>query len=152
MRFSPDPETFVQLAERYSVVPVAVEVLADRDTPVTVFEKLVGDEPGFLLESVEGGENWARWSFVGWDAAFTLRSHSGVSVTDDPAIEVGDGDPLSVLEALLDRYRVPDLPGLPPLHSGVVGYLAYDTVRYIERLPDAPVDDRRLPEMLWQFV
>lgn len=152
MRISPDPETFLQLAERYSVVPVAVEVLADRDTPVTVFEKLVGDEPGFLLESVEGGENWARWSFVGWDAAFTLRSHAGVSVTDDPMIEVGDGDPFFVLEALLDRYRVPDLPGLPPLHSGVVGYLAYDTVRYIERLPDAPVDDRRLPEMLWQFV
>ncbi len=152
MRFSPDLETFLELAERFSVVPVAVEVLADRDTPVTVFEKLVGEEPGFLLESVEGGENWARWSFVGWEPAFTLRSHDGVSVTDDPTIEVGDGDPLSVLETLLDRYRVPDLPGLPPLHSGVVGYLAYDTVRYVERLPNQPVDDRKLPEMLWQFV
>ncbi len=152
MRFSPDLETFLELAERYSVVPVAVEVLADRDTPVTVFEKLVGTEPGFLLESVEGGENWARWSFVGWDATFTLRSHGGVSVIDDPGIAMPEGDPLSVLEALLDRYRVADLPGLPPLHSGVVGYLAYDTVRYVERLPDAPVDDRRLPEMLWQFV
>ncbi len=152
MQFSPGLETFLELAERYSIVPVAVEVLADRDTPVTVFEKLVGDEPGFLLESVEGGENWARWSFVGWDAAFTLRSHSGVSETDDPAIELPDGDPLAVLEGLLERYEVPDLPGLPPLHSGAVGYLAYDAIRYIERLPDAPVDDRGLPEMVWQFV
>ena len=126
MRFSPDLDTFLELAGQYSVVPVVVEVLADRDTPVTVFEKLVGAEPGFLLESVEGGENWARWSFVGWDAAFTLRAHDGVSAIDDAAIEVPDGDPLTVLETLLDRYRVPDLAGLPPLHTGVVGYLAYD--------------------------
>jgi anthranilate synthase component 1 len=152
MHFSPDLETFLELAERYSVVPVAFEVLADRDTPVTVFEKLVGDEAGFLLESVEGGENWARWSFVGWDAAFTLRSHGGVSTTDDPAIELPDGDPLSVLERLLERFEVPDLPGLPPLHSGAVGYLAYDAIRYIESLPYAPIDDRELPEMVWQFV
>ncbi|HEY5651437.1 MAG TPA: anthranilate synthase component I [Acidimicrobiia bacterium] len=152
MRFSPDLETFMELAERYSVVPVSVEVLADRDTPVTVFEKLVGDEPGFLLESVEGGENWAQWSFVGWKPTFTLRAANGVSTVDDARIPLCDGDPLTVLEDLIARFRTPDLPGLPPLHSGLVGYLAYDAVRYIERLPNAPVDDRGMPEMLWQFV
>lgn len=152
MDFSPDLETFLELARRYPVVPVSVEVLADRDTPVTVYEKLVGAGPGFLLESVEGGENWAQWSFVGWDPEFTLRSKDGVSTVDDPAVGVPDGNPLEVLETLLDRYQTPDLAHLPPLHSGTVGYMGYDTVRYIERLPDQPSDDRGLPEMVWQFV
>src|SRR5665811_1639543 len=152
MHFTPDLETFLELAERYPVVPVSVEVLADRDTPVTVFEKLVGSDPGFLLESVEGGENWARWSFVGWDARFTLRSVDGRVSVDDPSIELPEGDPLAVLEELVGRYRTPDRPDLPPLHTGIVGYLAYDAVRYVERLPDMPTDDRGLPEMVWQFV
>ncbi len=149
---SPTREEFLDLASRHNVVPVTLEVLADRETPVTTFEKLVGDRPGFLLESVEGGETWARWSFVGWDPVFTLRSHDGVCSVDDPAIVVPEGDPLTVLEALVASYRTPDLPGLPPLHSGVVGYLGYDCVRYVEHIPSRPVDDRGLPEMVWQFV
>ena len=152
MPISPDLDTFLELAKQYSVVPVSVEVLADRDTPVTVFEKLVGDAPGFLLESVEGGENWAQWSFVGWDPQFTLRSRDGAATVDDDSIALASGDPLTVLEDLIDRYRTPDIDALPPLHSGVVGYMAYDTVRYIEHLPDMPPDDRGLPEMVWQFV
>ena len=79
MRFSLSEDDFLDLASDYSVVPVALEVLADRDTPVSVFEKLVGDDAGFLLESVEKGERWARWSFVGWDAAFTLIARDGVT-------------------------------------------------------------------------
>lgn len=152
MPISPDLDAFLELAKQYPVVPVSVEVLADRDTPVTVFEKLVGDAPGFLLESVEGGENWAQWSFAGWDPQFTLRSRDGVATVDDDSISLASGDPLAVLEDLIDRYRTPDIETLPPLHSGVVGYMAYDTVRYIEHLPDKPTDDRGLPEMVWQFV
>ena len=119
---------------------------------MTVFEKLVGEKPGFLLESVEGGENWAQWSFVGWDPTFTIRAHDGSSSVDDPSIDLPGGDPLSVLELLIERFETPDLPGLPPLHSGAVGYLAYDVIRYIERLSNQPADDRGLPEMVWQFV
>jgi anthranilate synthase component I len=152
MYVAPGLDEFLDLASRYSVIPLSVEVMADRDTAVSVFEKLVGDRRGFLLESVEGGERWARWSFAGWDPIFTLRSHGGVSVIDDPAIDLPAGDPLTVLERLVERYRTPDLPGLPPLHSGMVGYLGYDCVRYIEQLPAMPVDDRGLPEMVWQFV
>lgn len=152
MDFSPDLDTFLELAARYPVVPVSIEVLADRDTPVTVFEKLVADQPGFLLESVEGGENWAQWSFVGWEPEFTLKSVDGLSSVEGSEVEVPDGDPLEVLQALLARYRTPDLADLPPLHTGAVGYLAYDVVRYIEELPDRPVDDRGLPEMVWHFV
>ncbi|NNC93474.1 MAG: anthranilate synthase component I, partial [Acidimicrobiia bacterium] len=143
---------FLELAAEYSVVPLTLEVIGDRETAVTVFEKLVGDEPGFLLESVEGGERWGRWSFVGWDAEFTLTSTGGVSSISGAAIEVPDGDPLTVLEQLLARFHAPELPNLPPLHTGVVGYLGYDCVRYVERLPGRPADDRGLPEQLWQFV
>lgn len=152
MHVAPGLDEFLDLASRFSVIPLSVEVMADRDTAVSVFEKLVGDRRGFLLESVEGGERWARWSFAGWDPIFTLRSHGGVSAIDDPAIDLPTGDPLTVLERLVERYRTPDLPGLPPLHSGVVGYLGYDCVRYIEQLPAMPEDDRGLPEMVWQFV
>ncbi len=152
MNVIPTLEEFLALSGRHSVVPLVVELMADRDTPVSVFDKLVGDRPGFLLESVEGGERWGRWSFVGWDPVFTLRSHDGVCQVDDDSTELPAGDPLAVLEALIGRFSTPDLPGLPPLHSGAVGYLGYDCVRFIEHLPDKPADDRGLPDMVWQFV
>lgn len=151
-------DRFLELARDASVVPIGVEVMADTTTPVSVFECLVDDADGFLLESVEGGERWGRWSFIGWDPAFTLSSRRGISAVDDPGIEVADGDPLDVLEDITDRFSVPEahllgFPGeVPPLHSGAVGFLGYDAVRYVERLPDMPEDDRDLPEMLWQFV
>lgn len=148
-----DLPTFLELAAAHSVVPVSVEVLADRETPITAFEKLVGDGAGFLLESVEGGERWARWSFLGWDPAFTLRSRDGIStVSGRVEVDLPSGDPLQVLEQLVGRYSTPDVAGLPPLHSGAVGYLGYDVVRYVERLPNRPPDDRDLPEQVWQFV
>ena len=140
------------MAESFPVIPVAMTLLADRETPVSAYGKLVGDSPGFLLESLEGGERWAQWSFLGWDPVFTVTSHDGVSRVDDPRLELPEGDPLEVLEQLLARYSTDPLEGLPPLHSGAVGYLSYDTVRYVEHLPDRPRDDRGLPEMMWQFV
>ena len=157
MRISLSQDAFLSLASTYSVVPVAVEVLADRLTPVGVFDRLVGDDDGFLLESVEGGERWARWSFVGWDPAFTLTSRAGVSSVSN-SIDLDGSDPLEVFESLVDRFSVPPVDQLgfagpiPPLHSGAVGFLGYDTVRYVEHLPCMPTDDRDLPELQWQFV
>ncbi|MGA7269904.1 MAG: anthranilate synthase component I, partial [Acidimicrobiia bacterium] len=151
MEVRPSREEFERLAADYSVVPVATTLVADRETPVSAFEKLVGDGSGFLLESVEGGENWGRWSFVGWDPAFTLVSREGKSVIEGRG-PVEGGDPLAVLEQLVSGHTVPDLDHLPPLHSGAVGYLSFDAVRYIEHLPHRPPDDRGLPEMLWHFV
>jgi anthranilate synthase component 1 len=151
-------ERFLELAAEYPVVPVAIEVLADRETPVSVFEQLVGDADGFLLESVEGGENWARWSFAGWDPEFVLASTDGESTVTGAAVDLVEGDPLAVLADLLGRYRTPEPKDVglgdpaPPLFAGCVGYLGYDAVRYVEYLPDRPPDDRSLPEMMWQFV
>ena len=152
MQVSPTLDEYISLAARHSVVPVSVRVLADRETAVSAFEKLVGDAPGFLFESVEGGDRWARWSFLGWDPELTLVSRDGVTIVEGKQLDLAEGSPLEVLEDLLARFETPVWPGLPPLHSGVVGYLGYDCVRYIEALPDRPFDDRELPEMVWQFV
>ena len=148
---------FVELASRYSVVPLAVEILADRLTPVEVFDRLVGSDDGFLLESVEGGERWGRWSFVGWDPAFTVTSREGTTASTT-GVDLEGETPLDVLEQLVGRFSVPQDHELgfsgpiPPLHSGAVGFLGYDAVRYIESLEAQPHDDRDLPEMMWQFV
>ncbi|MGI9528092.1 MAG: anthranilate synthase component I [Acidimicrobiia bacterium] len=158
MRPSLTLDEFSNLADRYSVVPVSIEVLADRFTPVSLYERLVGDADGFLLESVEGGERWARWSFVGWNPAFTVRSVEGSTTADRASVDIPKGDPLTVLDALTERFDTPPDGELgfsgpvPPLHSGAVGFLAYDAVRYVEHLPNRPNDDRELPEMAWQFV
>ncbi|MCL1601420.1 MAG: anthranilate synthase component I, partial [Actinomycetia bacterium] len=106
MRTSLSEDAFIDLASRYSVVPVAIEVLADRLTPVAVFDRLVGTEDGFLLESVEGGERWGRWSFVGWSPAFTVTSRAGTTEADAD-VELEGDTPLDVLEALVDRFSVP---------------------------------------------
>ena len=152
MQVTPDKETFLRLATGHPIVPIRIEVLGDRETAVSVFEKVAGNGPAFLLESVEGGERWARWSFAGWDPLFTLVSLDGVSRIEGADVEVPMGDPLRALEVLIEGYRTPELEGMPPLHSGAVGYLAYDAVRYVEHLPDRPHDDRGLPESMWQFV
>ena len=140
------------MAARHRVVPLAVRLVGDRETPLTVFEKLAGDDPGFLLESVEGGERWARWSFVGWDPAFILTSRDGRCEVTGADLDLPVGDPLEVVEELHRRFSMPRMPDLPPLYSGMVGYLGYDCVRYVEYLPDRPPDDRGLPEMLWHFL
>lgn len=147
----------MSLCGEYSVVPLSIEILGDRETPVSVFEKLVGSENGFLLESLEGGERWARWSFVGWAPEFTLIARDGVTHVQGHG-EAPAGDPLAALEETVARYAHPPVDqlgfggGVPPLFAGAVGYLAYDTVRYIESIPSRPPDDRDLPEMVWQFV
>ena len=133
----------------HTVVPVWRELLADLITPVAAFARLVGDEPGFLLESVEHGERWSRWSFVGRDAGGHARrcAAGGVEVDGRAARRraARPGHP-GRLDALLAAYRAPPLPDLPPLHGGVVGYLGYDVVREVERLPDVPPDDQGLPD------
>jgi anthranilate synthase component 1 len=145
----PSREDFRALAASHTVVPVWRELLADLITPVAAFARLCGDtEPGFLLESVEHGERWGRWSFVGRRPLASIVSSGGaLSVTGDlPAGLPLDRGVLDAVEWLLDRYRAPALPELPPLHSGLIGYLGYDVVREVERLPDVPEDTTGYPD------
>jgi anthranilate synthase component I len=145
----PDRNTFVELARDFSVVPVWREVLADFQTPVSAWLRLDPNPTGFLLESVEGGERWARYSFVGGDAFATVNAKGGrIDVAGSPPVLPEDGEPpLSYVKRLLAACRSPQLDGLPPLHGGAVGYVGYDCVRELEHLPDAPPDDLGLPEL-----
>jgi anthranilate synthase component 1 len=147
----PTREEFKALAREYTVIPVWRELLADLITPVAAFARLTRDgEPGFLFESVEHGERWSRWSFVGRRPAATLISRGGATVEVHggtlPDSIVLDQGILGAVESLLETYRSPVDPNLPPLHSGIVGYLGYDVVREVEHLPDTPADDQSLPE------
>jgi anthranilate synthase component I len=149
----PSRDEFRALAARYTVVPVWREVLADLETPVSAFVKLVGAEPngppGFLLESVEHAQRWGRFSFLGRDPALTLVARGSQVRVDGASPPPGvplDRGALAALEALLGAYRAPTLEDLPPFHGGVVGYLGYDVVREVERLPDVPPDDLGLPD------
>ena len=154
LRIRPTREEFAGLAASHTVVPVWTELLADLETPVAAYAKVVGDGAGFLLESVEHGERWSRFSFVGRAPVATLVLRDG-RVEVEGALPDGvprDKGILAALEVVLDRYRAPRLPDLPPLQSGVVGYLGYDVVREIERLPSAPPDDRGLPDAVMSVI
>ena len=145
----PSREEFAQLLERHVIVPVWREVLADAQTPVAAFMRLDPRPNGFLLESVEGGERWARYSFIGGDAFGTVRAKDGaVWLEGEAPVAPAEGEPpLAYVGRLLQECRAPVLPGLPPLHGGAVGFLGYDCVRELERLPDAPPDDLGLPDL-----
>jgi anthranilate synthase component 1 len=116
-----------------------------------------GPRFGFLLESLVGGEKWARWTFLGASAAGAWRIQSGGRVsTWSPAAGWSEptrmDDPLSDLDRRLRERTMADVPGLPRFVGGAVGYLGYDVIRYIERLPDAPADDLDMPEALLLFT
>lgn len=150
----PTREEFRALARDFTVVPVWVEVLADLETPVAAFAKLVGDDPGFLLESVEHGERWSRFSFVGRHprATLTLRDGSIEVEGSIPDSIPRDRGMLAAVEALLEVYRSPVIADLPPLQGGVMGYLGYDVVREVEHLPDVPDDDRHMPDAVMSVI
>jgi len=150
----PSREEFRALARTHSVVPVWQELMADLTTPVAAFARVVGDEPGFLLESVEHGERWGRWSFIGRRPTATLVSRGGrLTATGSlPASVPLNRGVLVALEGLLAAYRSPPLDGLPPLHGGVVGYLGYDVVREVEHLPAVPPDDLGHPDAVLSVI
>ncbi len=151
----PSRADFHALAAGHTVVPVWREVLADLETPVSAFLKLVGPaRSGFLLESVENGDTWGRFSFVGRDPSLVLVARGG-AIEVDGRLPNGvplDRGVLAALEALLSVYRSPALADLPPLHGGVVGFLGYDIVREVERLPDVPPDDLGFPDAVLSVI
>jgi anthranilate synthase component I len=148
---TPSREEFRALAVGHRVIPVTRRLLADDETPLGVYRKLAGDRPGtFLFESAENGRSWSRWSFVGARCRATLTAVDGELVWTGE-VPVGlptSGDPLGALRTVVEELSSERLPGLPPLTGGMVGYLGYDVVRRLERLPELAVDDLQIPELV----
>jgi anthranilate synthase component 1 len=150
-----DIDELASLAQAYRLVPITRTLFADGETPVGVYRKLAAGRPGtFLLESAEPGRSFSRWSFVGVHAVASLSVVDGAAAWtgDVPAGLPTSGDPLAALGASWRALTGPRLPGLPPLTGGIVGYLGYDVVRRIERLPDKAVDDLGFPELTMLLV
>jgi anthranilate synthase component I len=147
---TPTLEIFRVLAKDRRVIPVVRRLLADGETPVGVYQKLAGNRPGtFLLESAEHGGVWSRYSFIGAESAAVLSERDGEAVWHG-APPVGmprGGDPWRALRGTLAALHTPRLPDLPPLTGGLVGYVSYDAVRRLERLPERADDDLGLPEI-----
>jgi anthranilate synthase component 1 len=140
----------------FTRVPVTREVVLDGDTPVSAFAKIHRGEYGFLLESLEGGERWARYSFLATEPSAIYRyrgQHCDVSAGGDRWDLLNDAiAPLTHLSEMLRADRSVELPGLPRFTGGAVGFWGYDVVRSIERLPDPPHDDRGLPDAVVMLV
>lgn len=136
--YYPNRETFKALASRGNLIPVYREIMADMDTPVSAFRKIDDGRYAYLLESIEGGEKWARYSFLGSSPSTVIRSRGPVV----EVIEEGGtlnrfetSDPLGAIRELLERYTPVEVDGIPRFFGGAVGYLGYDMVRHFERLP-----------------
>ncbi|MEQ8525510.1 anthranilate synthase component I [Gracilimonas sp.] len=148
-----DKERFLKLSEEYTVVPVYRRLLADVLTPVSLFMNIrEGAEFPFLLESVEGGEQLARYSFIGRNP-YQKLVFDGKRTTLESAGEIKEAEKgyFDKLKELTTAYSEPTLPELPRLKGGAVGFSAYDTFRLVEELPNVPDDDLNLPEAIWAF-
>jgi anthranilate synthase component 1 len=152
----PSQDEFESLATRGNLIPVVREILADMDTPLSLFRRLDDGHTAFLLESVEGGEKWARYSFLGVGARAMFRAR-GQEVEWTEGGETRrfrvDGDPLQVLREYLSRHRLVSADGveLPRFSGGAVGMVSWDWVRFVERVPDENPDELGCPDLYFVF-
>jgi anthranilate synthase component 1 len=148
----PDIDEFRNLAEQANVIPVCMEMLADTETPVSLLRKFYKNNPSvFLFESVEGGERWGRYSFLGVSARTHIRIfpqfvevHENGSSRQIPH----NGDPLAVLRILMNRYQPAQVPGLPRFWGGMVGYLTYEMVSFFESIPNLLPENKPLAHFI----
>jgi anthranilate synthase component 1 len=152
----PSPEQFEALAPRGNLIPVVREILADLDTPLSIFRRLDDGQTTFLLESVEGGEKWARYSFIGTGARAIFRARGQEVEWSEGGrsqrIRV-EGDPLGFLRDKIAAFHpvFPEELELPRFIGGAVGTIAYDWVRFVERIPDENPDELGLPDLWFVF-
>ena len=153
-------EQFAGLIDNHRVFPVVRELFADGETPVGIYRKLAAGQPGsFLLESAEQGGIWSRFSFVGVSSFGVLTQQGDETRWLDYGLSaeraLGDAAglaPLAALAALHERWETPRMPGLPPLTGGLVGFIGWEAIRQIERLPNQPPADYDVPGQAFSFV
>ncbi len=154
--FYPDFQEFKEKTKQGNLIPVYKEILADFETPLSAFLKLKG-KTGFLFESVEGGEKWARYSFIGSNPSLTIEGNGNTltvkrgtqkeKIRFDKAGIARYQDPLEIISAEIKKYKPVIMPGLPRFFGGFVGYIGYDTVRFFEKLPDNHHAKLNLPDI-----
>jgi anthranilate synthase component 1 len=150
----PDLEMFKSISSRGNLIPVYKEILADTETPVSAFLKL-GGSPSFLLESMVGGEKWARYSFLGSKPSRVIRSWGKkIEIKDN---ELGSKifeteNPIEAIKREITSYKPVDVEGLPRFYGGLVGYIGYDIVRFFECIPDQKRPELELPDMFFMVT
>lgn len=147
----PQFDEVTRLSKRYNLIPICKEIWADIETPIRVFHHFYEEKYAFLLESVEGGVNWGRYSFIGTDPFMIIRGKNGkIEIRERDAVRHVDAKPIEALKELLANYNSPDLEGLPRFTGGAVGFFGYDLLQYYENIPAHPVDDLGMDDI--QFM
>ncbi|WP_274364533.1 anthranilate synthase component I [Paenibacillus thermotolerans] len=146
-------EAFKRLCGRYNLIPVTKTIMADTETPIRVFQQLSDDPYCFLLESVEGGAKWARYSFIGTDPFLVVRGKGGtIEVERKGSVEHVSEQPIHYLRKLLSGYASPQLDGFPRFMGGAVGFFGYDLLQYYEKkLSPHRVDDLQMDDIQFMF-
>src|SRR5919108_3683354 len=150
---TPTFDKFAELSKQGNIIPIFKAVTADLLTPVLAYLKIESDvSRAFLLESVEGGEKIARYSFLGCNPYLTLQSKGDVvEIVRGGESTKRKGRLLEVMRKITERYKAVKIPGLPPFAGGMVGYFAYDAVRWIEDIPQRGEDDLQLNDSVLMF-
>jgi anthranilate synthase component 1 len=147
----PDIEQFRTLAKQANVIPVSAEMLADTETPVSLLKKIYKNNASFLFESVEGGERWGRYSFLGVSARTNIRIFKQfVEICENSSCKniAHNGDPLNILREIIGQYKPAQVPGLPRFWGGMVGYLTYEMVSFFECIPNLLPESKPLAHFI----
>ena len=151
--YHPNKDEFIILAQHGNIIPVFREVNADTDTPISLFKKVAKGPESFLLESVEGGERWGRYSFIGHRPRLLVKARGDNIELTRNGEQCGKfkASPLNYLKNLMQTFRVVPVEGLPRFFGGLVGYLSYDIVRFIEHLPSFKPDEVGMPDAVFMM-
>lgn len=146
-------DMFLELAKNYNVIPLAREIVADTETPVSLYLKLQGKNPQFLLESAQGGEKNARYSFIGLNPFCTFVSRDKTcEIRRESQVNRVTGDPFLQIRKLLASYKVPKIPDCPPFFGGAVGFMGYELIQFIEDIGPFKEDLLDIPDCYLTFT
>jgi len=150
--YTPEAKEVIRLSRQYNLIPVVRTLMADTETPIRVFQHFYAEKRAFLLESVEGGVKWARYSFIGTDPFLMVTAKNGVTqVESQHEAKHSIEKPIEVLKACLRSYKSPALPDLPRFTGGAVGFFGYDLLQYYEKLPAHRHDDLQMNDIQFMF-
>ncbi|UQZ81915.1 Anthranilate synthase component 1 [Paenibacillus konkukensis] len=150
--YTPEAKEVIRLAKQYNLIPVVRSLMADTETPIRVFQHFYEEKRAFLLESVEGGVKWARYSFIGTDPFMMITAKDGVTkIESQKETKHSIEKPIDVLKAYLRAYSSPAFPDLPRFTGGAVGFFGYDLLQYYEKLPAHRNDDLHMNDIQFMF-